>query len=92
MFLAVDGGAAAVLGVADPIKATTPDAIANLRKEGLRIVMLTGDSATTAKSVARKLGIDDVVSDVLPDQKAKAVKDLQANGRFVAMTGGPPEG
>ncbi len=87
MFVAVDGKPAGLLGVADPIKESTPEAIRLLHAEGIRIVMLTGDSATTAKAVANKLGIDDVMAEVLPDQKAEKVKALQAEGRFVAMAG-----
>jgi Cu+-exporting ATPase len=87
MFVAVDGAAAGLLGVADPIKDGTPEAIDALHREGLRIVMLTGDSRTTAEAVARKLGIDEVRAEVLPDQKAAAVRDLQAAGRSVAMAG-----
>ncbi|MHB8845820.1 MAG: heavy metal translocating P-type ATPase [Nitrospirota bacterium] len=87
MFVAVDGKAAGLLGVADPIKETTLEAIKGLHADGIRVVMLTGDSKTTAETVARKLGIDDVVAEVLPDQKAEAVKRLQDEGRFVAMAG-----
>jgi len=87
MFVVVDGQAAGLLAVADPIKSTTVEAIRQLHAEGLKIVMLTGDNRTTAQAVARQLGIDDVVADVLPDQKADAVKRLQAEGRFVAMAG-----
>jgi cation transport ATPase len=87
MFVAVDAQPAGLLTVADPIKSTTVEAIRHLHAEGLKIVMLTGDNATTAQAVARQLGIDDVVADVLPDQKADAVKRLQADGRFVAMAG-----
>jgi len=87
MFVAIDGKAAGLLGVADPIKATTPDAIKQLHREGIRIVMLTGDNRTTAEAVARTLGIDEVVPEVLPDQKADAVRKLQAEGRIVAMAG-----
>jgi Cu+-exporting ATPase len=87
MFVAVDGQPAGLLAVADPIKSTTVEAIRQLHAEGLKIVMLTGDHRTTAQAVARRLGIDDVVADVLPDQKADAVKRLQADGRFVAMAG-----
>ena len=87
MFVAVDGALAGLLGVADPIKETTPEAIAQLHAEGLRIVMLTGDSRTTAEAVARKLGIDEVIADVLPDQKAAVVERLQREGRVVAMAG-----
>jgi Cu+-exporting ATPase len=87
MFVVVDGRVAGVLGVADPIKSTTPEAIRQLQANGIRIVMLTGDSRTTAASVAKKLGIDEVVAEVLPQDKANAVKRLQAEGRFVAMAG-----
>jgi Cu+-exporting ATPase len=87
MFVAVDGKAAGLLGVADPIKPTTKQAIEELHREGVRIVMLTGDSRTTAQAVARKLGIDEVMAEVLPEQKAAAVKKLQAEGRVVAMAG-----
>ena len=87
MLVAVDGRPAGLLGVADPIKETTPQAIADLHGEGLRVVMMTGDSRTTAEAVARKLGIDEVLAEVLPDQKAAMVKRLQAEGRVVAMAG-----
>ena len=86
MFVAVDGQPAGLLGVADPIKASTPEAIETLHREGLRIVMLTGDSATTAQAVAEKLGIDEVIAEVLPEQKVEAVKRLQLE-RTVAMAG-----
>ncbi|HWR97203.1 MAG TPA: copper-translocating P-type ATPase [Candidatus Methanoperedens sp.] len=87
MFVAVDGKAAGLLAVSDPIKETTPEAIRQLHDEGIRIVMLTGDNRVTAEAVARKLGLDDVVAEVLPDEKAAAVKRLQESGRFVAMAG-----
>jgi len=87
MLVAVDGAAAGLLGVADPIKTTTPEAIRTLHAEGLCIVMLTGDSQATAEAVAGTLGIDDVVADVLPDQKADAVRRFQDAGRIVAMAG-----
>jgi Cu+-exporting ATPase len=87
MFVAIDGKAAGLIGVADPIKQTTPEAIKQLHEEGIRIVMLTGDSRTTAEAVARKLNIDEVVAEVLPNQKVDAVKKFQAEGRFVAMAG-----
>ncbi|HCO44981.1 MAG TPA: heavy metal translocating P-type ATPase, partial [Gammaproteobacteria bacterium] len=87
MFLAVDGRAAGLVAVADPVKETTPDAIRALHEAGLRIVMLTGDSATTARAVADRLGIDEVIAEVQPDQKAQKIQDLQAEGRFVAMAG-----
>jgi Cu+-exporting ATPase len=87
MFVAVDGKAVGLLGVADPIKDTTPEAIKQLHEENIRIVMLTGDNRTTAEAVAQKLGIDEVVAEVLPDQEAQAIKDLQDKGRIVAMAG-----
>jgi Cu+-exporting ATPase len=87
MFLAIDGRAAGLIGVADRIKETTPEAIRFLHEEGIRIVMLTGDNRTTAEAVAAKLGIDQVQAEVLPDQKAAVVKRLQAEGRVVAMAG-----
>jgi P-type Cu+ transporter len=87
MFVAVGGRPVGLLGVADPIKDTTPEAIRQLHGEGLRIVMLTGDNRTTAEAVAKRLGIDDVVPEVLPDQKAEQVKRLQKEGRVVAMAG-----
>jgi Cu+-exporting ATPase len=87
MFVAVDGKPAGLIGVADPIKATTAEAIRQLHEENIRIVMLTGDSRTTAQAVAGKLGIDDVIAEVLPEDKSNAVKRLQEEGRFVAMAG-----
>ncbi|MFQ6007902.1 MAG: heavy metal translocating P-type ATPase [Candidatus Zixiibacteriota bacterium] len=87
MFVAVDSQPAGLIGVADPIKDTTPEAIEQLHKEGISIVMLTGDSKTTAEAVAHKLGIDEVLAEVLPDQKAQAVKLLQSRGKYVAMAG-----
>ena len=87
MFVAVDRAPAGLIGVADPIKDTTPDAIRHLHKQGIRIVMLTGDSRTTASAVAEKLGIDDVIAEVLPEDKNKKVRDLQKKGQFVAMAG-----
>ena len=87
MFVAVDGKLAGLVGVADPIKASTPEAIGQLHEEGIRIVMLTGDSHTTAEAVAKKLNIDEVVAEVLPDQKADAVKRFQTAGKIVAMAG-----
>jgi Cu+-exporting ATPase len=87
MFVAVDGKAAGLIGVADPIKETTAEAIKQLHEEGIRIVMLTGDSRTTAEAVARKLNIDEVVAEVLPNQKVDAVKKFQAEGKIVAMAG-----
>jgi Cu+-exporting ATPase len=87
MFVAVDGKPAGLIGVADPIKESTPEAIRNLRGMGLRVVMLTGDSRTTAEAVAGKLGIDEVIAEVLPDQKVVAVERLQKESRVVAMAG-----
>ncbi len=87
MFVAVDGKPAGLLGVADPVKATTPGAIAKLHEEGIRVVMLTGDSRATAEAVASKLGIDEVIAEVLPDAKADVVARLQGEGRVVAMAG-----
>ena len=87
MFVAIDGQAAGVLGVADPIKDSTPEAIASLHRAGIRVVMLTGDHEATARVVADKLGIDEVVADVLPDEKAEAVKRLQRDGHVVGMAG-----
>jgi len=87
MFVAVDGKVAGLVGVADPIKSSTPDAVRELREEGMRIVVLTGDNRKTAEAVAKRLGLDEVMADVLPDQKAEIVKKLQAEGRVVAMAG-----
>ena len=87
LFVAWDGQLGGLLGVADPIKETTPAAIRALQGEKLHIVMLTGDSRTTAEAVARKLGIDEVVAEVLPDQKMEVIKRLQAGHRRVAMAG-----
>jgi P-type Cu+ transporter len=87
LFLAVDGKPGAVIAIADPIKATTQAALDTLRKDGIRIVMLTGDNKTTAEAVARKLGIKEVEADVLPQDKNRIVKKLTAEGRIVAMAG-----
>jgi Cu+-exporting ATPase len=87
MFVAVDGRMAGIVGVADPIKGSTPEAIRALHRERIRVVMLTGDSRTTAQAVARQLDIDEVFAEVLPDQKVDVVTRLQAAGRFVAMAG-----
>lgn len=87
MFVVVDNQAAAIIGVADPIKPSTPAAIAALNDEGIQVVMLTGDSRTTAAAVSRKLKIDRVIAEVLPEQKAVAVKRLQSQDRIVAMAG-----
>lgn len=87
MFVAVSDVLVGLLGVADPIKDSTPEAIEQIHGEGLRVVMLTGDNLTTAKEVARRLGIDDVIAGVLPDEKAAKVKALQEQGHVVAMAG-----
>jgi Cu+-exporting ATPase len=87
MYLAIDGKPGGLIGVADPIKASTPEALEVLHQEGVQIVMLTGDNRTTAQAVAAKLGIDQVQAEVLPEQKAEIVKKLQAEGRKVAMAG-----
>jgi len=87
VFVAVDGRPAGLLGVADPIKPTTPEAIRQLRAEGLEIVILTGDSRRTAETVARKLGVDRLEAELLPDQKVEAIRRLKAGGHVVAMAG-----
>ena len=87
MFVAIDRKAAGLIGVSDPLRVSAADAIRALRAEGLRIVMLTGDHGASARTVARRLGIDEVRSEVLPDQKAQVIKNLQAEGRVVAMAG-----
>ncbi len=87
LFIAVDGRIAGFLAVADPIKASTPEAIRALRSAGIRIVMLTGDSRATAAAVAKSLGIDEVEAEVLPDQKLAAIERLESAGRSVAMAG-----
>jgi len=87
IFVAIDGKAAGVIGIADPLKATTPDAILALKAAGLRLVMMTGDNRTTAEAVARRLGIDEVHAEVLPQDKASVVEQLRSQGRIVAMAG-----
>ena len=87
MYMAGNGRVLALFGVSDPVKSTTPEAIASLHAEGLHIVMLTGDNATTARAVAATLGIDDVRADVLPAGKRDIIRQLQAEGRVVAMAG-----
>jgi Cu+-exporting ATPase len=87
MFVAVDGKAAGLVSVSDPIKESTPEAIDRLHAENVTVIMLTGDNRTTAKAVADKLGIDDFVAEVLPENKAEKVKNLQNEGRIVAMAG-----
>jgi Cu+-exporting ATPase len=87
VWVAIDGKAAGLIGIADPIKTSTPEALRELHAGGLRIVMLTGDSQLTAASVARKLGLDDFKAEMLPESKTEVVKQLQAEGRIVAMAG-----
>jgi len=87
MFVAVDGRPAGLLGVADPVKSTTPEAIRRLQQEGMRLVMLTGDSKTTAQAVAAKLGLKEFEAEMLPERKTEKVKQLQAEGWIVAMAG-----
>ena len=87
MFVAIDGEPAGLLGVADPIKQTTKEAVQQLHNEGIRIVMVTGDNRTTANVVARQLNLDDVIAEVLPEQKIDTVKRFQSQGRVVAMAG-----
>ncbi|MEO8843123.1 MAG: heavy metal translocating P-type ATPase, partial [Kofleriaceae bacterium] len=87
VYLAVDGSAIAAIGVADPIKATTAEAIKSLHAEGLKIIMLTGDSKLTATAVAKTLGLDDVVAEVIPEQKRDVVERLRGEGKVVAMAG-----
>ena len=87
MFVAVEGRPAGLIAVADPIKATTPAALASLRADGVHIVMLTGDNRTTAQAVAAKLGITDIEAEVLPEQKHAIVRRLRQEGRVVAMAG-----
>ena len=87
MFLAVDGILAGMIGVADPIKDTTPEAVRQLHEEHIRIVMVTGDSRTTASAVSNKLGLDGVIAEVLPERKVEEVKQLQDKGQIVAMAG-----
>jgi Cu+-exporting ATPase len=87
MFVVVDGTIAGLIGIADPVKPSTPEAIRLLHEDGVRIVMLTGDNRTTAEAVAKKLGIDEIQAEVLPEQKGQIVKRLQSEGRIVAMAG-----
>lgn len=87
IFMAADGKVAGVLAIADPVKPSTPEALSGLKAEGIRVVMLTGDNWTTAKSVARRLGIEDVEAEVLPDQKSAIVQRYKSAGRVVAMAG-----
>jgi Cu+-exporting ATPase len=87
VFVAIDGAAAGAIAIADPIKSTTPAALAALREAGVRVVMLTGDNATTARAVAAKLGIDEVEAEVLPEDKRRVVERLRREGRVVGMAG-----
>ncbi|GGJ47475.1 copper-translocating P-type ATPase [Sphingopyxis bauzanensis] len=87
IFLAINGVAAGVIAIADPVKETTPDALRALGEAGIRVIMLTGDNRRTAEAIARKLGISDIEADVLPDQKSAVVMRLRAEGRVVAMAG-----
>ena len=87
IFMAVDRRACGLLAVSDPIKPSTPEALRTLQRDGIRIVMLTGDTRTSAQAVARRLGIDEVEAEVLPEQKGKVIERLQAQGRVVAMAG-----
>jgi Cu+-exporting ATPase len=87
VYVAIDGRAAGLLVIADAIKSTTPEAIAKLKAAGVRIVMLTGDDAATARAVGRDLGVDEMVADVLPQDKARIIKELQTKGEVVAMAG-----
>ncbi len=87
MFVTIAGKIAGIIGVSDPVKATTPEAIERLHRERIRIVMITGDSRATAEAVARTLGIDQVHAGVLPDKKGEIIKQLQADRHIVAMAG-----
>ena len=87
IFAALDGKACGVIAIADPVKATTPDAVRALREAGIRVVMLTGDNRATAEAVARKLGITEVEAEILPEDKGKVVERLRKQGRVVAMAG-----
>jgi Cu+-exporting ATPase len=87
IYVAIDGAPAGVIAIADPIKSTTPAAIAALRESGVRIVMLTGDNATTARAVAQRLGITDIEAEVLPEDKGRVVERYRSEGRIVAMAG-----
>jgi Cu+-exporting ATPase len=87
VFLAVNGKPAGIIAIADPVKASTRDALAALKADGIRVVMLTGDNRTTALAVARRLGIDEVEAEVLPDQKSAVIEKLTREGGVVAMAG-----
>jgi len=87
IFVAINGTASGIIAIADPIKATTPDALAQLKSEGVHVIMLTGDNRATAEAVARKLGLSEVEAEVLPEQKSEIVTRLKSQGRVVAMAG-----
>jgi Cu+-exporting ATPase len=87
IYVAIDGRAAGTIGIADPVKATTPEALAALKASGIRVIMLTGDNRVTAEAVARRLGLSEVEAEVLPDKKSAVVAKLRAEGRVVAMAG-----
>jgi Cu+-exporting ATPase len=87
MFVVVDGKMAGLIAVVDPIKETAREAIAALKKDGIRIIMLTGDSRSTAEAVARQVGLDEIRAEVLPEQKGQVIQELQAKGHIVAMAG-----
>jgi len=87
IFAGIDGCLAGVIAIADPVKATTPEALAGLKAAGIRVVMLTGDNSTTARAVARRLGIEEIEAEVLPEQKSAVVQRYKAAGRVVAMAG-----
>jgi P-type Cu+ transporter len=87
VFLAINGQAAGVIAIADPVKASTPDALKSLAADSIHVVMLTGDNRTTASAVAKRLGISEIEAEVLPDQKSKVIEKLRSDGRVVAMAG-----
>jgi Cu+-exporting ATPase len=87
VYVAVDGRPAGLLGIADPVKDTTPEALSDLHQDGLRVVMLTGDGRATAEAIGRRLGIDEIHAEVLPEDKHRIVRELQDQGRTVAMAG-----
>ena len=87
IYLGVDGKIAGAIGIADPVKVSTPAALKSLGEAGIHVIMLTGDNRVTAEAIARRLGIDDIEADVLPDQKSAIVKRLRDEGRIVAMAG-----
>jgi P-type Cu+ transporter len=87
VFVAIDGGLAGLFAIADPIKASTPDALKAMAAEGIKVIMLTGDNRTTASAVAKRLGIAEVEAEVLPDQKSAVIERLRKEGRIVAMAG-----